>query len=154
MHFARVLAAALDNMILSHTDSSFLYRRQLLTATIGVLAAVSIVVPSDTWFERLLAPLKVILIGALAYGAAFIILKLFGSFIHWFAKFYALFCYYGGIVGLVLTPILIAADPEGAGLGPAGFAPSEYFSLVLPQMAAGAFAAAAGYNWLTANDAA
>lgn len=141
-------------MILSHTDTSFRYRRQLLTAIVGVLAVASIFVPSDTWFERLVAPLKVILIGALAYGAVFIILKFVGSIIHWFAKFYALFCYYGGIVGLALTPILIAADPEGAGLSAAGFVPAEYFSLVLPQMAAGAFAAAAGYNWLTANDVA
>ncbi|HWL63303.1 MAG TPA: hypothetical protein VNQ32_10915 [Steroidobacteraceae bacterium] len=132
-------------MILSHDDTNFPYRRQLLTAVIGLLAIVSVVAPSDDWLQRVVAPFKVILIGAMAYGVVLLFLHLFAPFAAWFAKLYALFCYYIGILGLVLTPILTALDARS---GPPAIGSAEYFSAALPSMAAGVFAAAAGYNWL------
>lgn len=154
MEATRASERTLANMILSHSDTSFQFRRQLLTATLSVLAAISILVPSDSWLERLVAPLKVILIGALSYGAVFIILEFIGSFMHRFAKFYALFCYYGGIIGLILSPLFMALDPESFGSSPVDFGSAEYFALILPQMAAGVFGAAASFNWLRSNDVA
>ena len=134
-------------MILSHTDTTFPFRRQLLIAVVGLIAFISLLAPSSSWLLRLTAPLKVILIGALAYGFVRVILHLLSMVWMWFATLYALFCYYLGALGVVLTPYIFAVDPQATENGPLLFGSSAYFSAVLPSMAAGVCAAAAGYNW-------
>jgi hypothetical protein len=141
-------------MLFAHDDVSFPYRRQLLLASICALAVVALLIPADSLTDRAYAAGKVIGSGAIAYAAVFLILELLSVVLPWLAKFYALFCYYGGILGVILTPLIDAFGPHTKVTGWTAFTTAGFYAVLFPQIAAGLCAAAVGYKWWNAPHAA
>jgi hypothetical protein len=135
-------------MVLSHNDMTSPVRRQLLVGVIGLIAFVALMAPSASLLQRLTALLMVILIGAMAYGGVLVFLRVLAVISPWFAKLYALLCYYGGIASVPFVPIVVALAPGDAHSDSALISTSPYLSQVLPVVTFSVCAAAAGYKWL------
>ena len=106
-------------MILSHADRTFLYRRQLLVVGVAFCALIAPLFPAEGSLQRVVAPLIVILIAAIAYGFMLLALSLFERIFPRVAFYYCLLFYYVGLFGAFLIPLLwwygvSHPDPTGA----------------------------------------